>query len=373
MRLREYWWPRAKTAEQIRQKAFGPSGGSFRDADSTKQVGSQIHIGSTRASKPAITMGAVDSTLRLWGTEGQRILGGLRIGVAGAGGVGGMLVEQLARLGVGDMVLVDYDDLKVENLNRAQGAKQSDLGNPKIEYVKRLARQSATCKGFRIETVLGSVAEWEGLRPLLDCDIILNAADSPFARQVLDHVSYAYEIPVVDGGTVFLVGADGRITGRSQVSEAGPGRPCLECQGVYTREEATLARESPHQQGPNRYLGTADALPPGGAIPRAPSVISHNGLVASLMAQRLLRIALGFPPEGESWQQRFYVELGEIRWGPVLACESECPKASWTGLGDNHPTPVGIDPFLQELRSRRTKPSVLGIIARRRALAEARS
>jgi len=256
-----------------------------------------------------------------------------------------MVVEQLSRLGVGHVTVVDYDTLKPENLNRAQGARRGDLRKLKIAYVKRLARQSATAHGFEIKVVPASVAEWEGLRPLLDCDVILNAADSAFARQVLDHAAFAYQIPVVDGGTVFMIESDGRITGRSQVSEAGPGRPCLECQGVYTREEATMARESPFQQGPNRYLTTAGKKPARGELPRAPSVISHNGLVSSLMVQRLLRIALGFPPSVKSWQQRFYVELGEIRWGSVLDCEADCPKRSWTGLGDGHPTPVGVDPF----------------------------
>jgi hypothetical protein len=275
-----------------------------------------------------------------------------------------MVVEQLARLGVGGIVLVDYDDLKAENLNRAQGARRTDLGKPKVDYLRRLAARSATADEFHMDAFDGSVVEWTGLRPLLDCDVILNAADSPYARQVLDHVAYAYEIPVVDGGTVFLVDRAGGITGRSQVSEAGPGRPCLECQGLYTREEATMARESPSQQGPGRYLATIDKGPAEESVPRAPSVISHNGLVASLMVQRLLRIVLGFPPVGRPWQQRFYVDIGEIRWGPVVACEKGCPKSTWTGLGDGHPTPVGVDPLLKTLRSRPTKTKLLGLVTR---------
>jgi hypothetical protein len=351
-RVREYWWPRARTSQQANRKAYGPTGGTFRDIEAVRLVGRRLGLQSECAKKDSSSSGAVDSTLRLWGAEGHRILGRLRVGVAGAGGVGGMVVEQLARLGVGRIVLVDYDMLDLENLNRAQGAKRHDIGRPKVDYVKRLATDAATTANFEISTLRASVAEWEGLRPLLDCDVILNAADSPFARQVLDHASYAYEIPVVDGGTVFLVESDGRIAGRSQVTEAGPGRPCLECQGIYTRDEATMARESPWQQGPRRYLTPSGEQVTGGPIPRAPSVISYNGVVASLMVHRLLRIGLGFPPIGNSWQQRFYVDTGEVRWGPVLECEAGCPKSSWIGLGDGHPTPVGIDPFLQEARSR---------------------
>jgi molybdopterin/thiamine biosynthesis adenylyltransferase len=364
-RVREYRWPRATTPEQVRKKAYGPDGGSYRDAESVRIVGGRLQIARTAPVLTRPNMDAVDSTLRLWGAEGQQLLRRLRIGIAGAGGVGGMVIEQLARLGVGELVVVDYDTLETGNMNRAQGAKRRDSGKPKVDYVSRLAKESASAAGFKVSTFEASVAEWGGLRPLLDCDAILNAADSPFARQVLDHASYAYEIPLIDGGTVFLVEGDGRISGRSQVSEAGPGRPCLECQRIYTREEATMARETPRQQGPQRYVYPTGELPPGGAIPRAPSVISYNGVVASLMVQRLLRIALGFPPFGRAWQQRFYAESGEIRWGPVLECEPECPKSTWIGLGDGHPTPVGIDPFLEELRSRNSNPRGLKSAFRR--------
>ena len=350
-RVREYSWPRPSTVAQATKKSFGPYGGKFRDAKKFRITGlRQTRFqGAGAASSTDLT--AADSTVRLWGVEGQRILQDLRIGLAGAGGVGSILTEYLARLGVGEVVLVDFDRLGRDNLNRASGAHRSDVGKPKVSYLAKVAKASATAPGFKVRPYPASVVEWAGLRPLLDCDVIMNAADSAFARQVLDHVSYAFEIPVIDGGTKLIVESDGRIVGRSQVSGAGPGSPCLECQGVYTREEATLARESPKQQGPFRYL-VADSAPIGGGLPRAPSVISHNGLVASLMVQRLLRTALGFPPEGNRTQQRFYAESGDMRWGPVEECAKDCPKRDWIGLGETHPIPVGVDPFLDELRQR---------------------
>ena len=41
----------------------------------------------------------MDSSLRLWGPQGQQTLGSLRVGISGLGGVGSILVEFLARLG----------------------------------------------------------------------------------------------------------------------------------------------------------------------------------------------------------------------------------------------------------------------------------
>jgi len=292
-----------------------------------------------------------DSTLALWGKQGQQVLGNVRVAIVGVGGVGSILVEFLARLGVGELVLVDYDLLGEENLNRSLGARRSDVGKPKVQYVSRVARQAATASKFTVRTFRGSVAELNGLRIVLDCDIVFCVTGNAFARQVLDHASYAYLIPVIDGGTTLLVNPkDGGITGRSQIAEAGPGGPCLECLGVYSRDEATIAREEPGMQDQSSYVQVA-----GGAstrnVPRAPSVISTNGLVASVMTQRFLCTVLGFPPGEGLGQQRYYVNQGEMLWGPTESCHSTCAKHSWIGLGDSHAVPTGVDLSWRQLRN----------------------
>jgi molybdopterin/thiamine biosynthesis adenylyltransferase len=292
-----------------------------------------------------------DSALALWGTRGQQLLGNVRAGIVGVGGVGSMLAEFLARLGIGELILVDFDLLDRENLNRSLGARKNDVGKPKVRYVSRVARQAATASKFKARTLRGSVAERDGLRSVLDCDIIFSVNGNAFARQVLDHASYAYLIPVIDGGTTLIVNPeDGEITGRSQISESGPGGPCLECLGVYSRDEATVAREEPGMQNQSSYVQTAGA-PPTSNVPRAPSVINTNGLVASVMTQRFLATVLGFPPTKGLGQQRYYVNQGEMLWGPTESCHSTCAKRSWVGLGDSHAVPTGIDLSWRELRN----------------------
>jgi len=266
----------------------------------------------------------VDSTLRLWGKEGQELLGNLRVGISGVGGVGCILAEFLARLGVGELVLVDFDVVSEENLNRLVGARREELGKPKVDYAARIARQAATANRFRVHGIRASTVEWEGLRPLLDTDIIMNAADSPFARQALDHAAYAYCLPVIDGGTRLLVAAKaGETIGKSQVGKAGPGDPCFECSGVYTQEEATMARESPSMVGPRGYvqvIGRGVST----EAPRAPSVISFNGLVASLMVQRMLSVVLGFP-RGETWSATLLYRTGYSRVGSDRQMQGRLP------------------------------------------------
>ncbi len=95
-----------------------------------------------------------------------------------------------------------------------------------------------------------------------------------------DHTSYAHLIPIVDGGTTLVANSNTLQlqAGKSQIVSAGPGHACLECQGVYTQEEATTARESPSW---GRYLDLGDAQNNANQVEtRAPSVISNNAFGA---------------------------------------------------------------------------------------------
>jgi hypothetical protein len=112
------------------------------------------------------------------------------IGIAGLGGVGGIVAEYLARLGLGQLVLVDYDRLERENFNRSQGATRTEAARriPKVKVYSRVAKASATAPRFKVVARRTSAAEEDGIRHLLDCDLLIGSADDAFARQVLDHV-----------------------------------------------------------------------------------------------------------------------------------------------------------------------------------------
>lgn len=70
----------------------------------------------------------------------QARLRSARIAVAGLGGVGGIHVLTLARLGIGAFHLSDYDRFDIPNFNRQAGALVSTLGRPKVEVIAEMAR-----------------------------------------------------------------------------------------------------------------------------------------------------------------------------------------------------------------------------------------
>lgn len=63
-----------------------------------------------------------------------------RVAIAGLGGVGGAHLLTLARLGIANFNIADFDDFDVHNMNRQAGAFMSSMGQPKIDTVARMAR-----------------------------------------------------------------------------------------------------------------------------------------------------------------------------------------------------------------------------------------
>ena len=73
----------------------------------------------------------------LLGKEGLQILANSKVAVFGIGGVGSYVVEALARAGVGNLTLVDHDEVSLTNLNRQLVALRSTMGKKKGIRSKR--------------------------------------------------------------------------------------------------------------------------------------------------------------------------------------------------------------------------------------------
>ena len=74
-------------------------------------------------------------SLPLIGEDGLARLAACRVTVVGLGGVGGYVVEVLARSGVGALTLIDGDKVEESNLNRQIAALRKDIGRYKAEVL----------------------------------------------------------------------------------------------------------------------------------------------------------------------------------------------------------------------------------------------
>jgi len=73
--------------------------------------------------------------LRLYGKDGQERLRQAHVCVVGIGGVGSWAVEALARSGIGQLTLVDLDDVCISNVNRQLHAVTGEFGKPKVDVM----------------------------------------------------------------------------------------------------------------------------------------------------------------------------------------------------------------------------------------------
>jgi hypothetical protein len=77
-----------------------------------------------------------------WVTEGEQArLQKARVAIAGLGGVGGVHLLTLARLGIGRFSIADFDVFDIVNFNRQAGATMPSLGRPKVDVLAEMARE----------------------------------------------------------------------------------------------------------------------------------------------------------------------------------------------------------------------------------------
>jgi len=76
-------------------------------------------------------------TEMLIGNDGMEKLNDAKVAVFGLGGVGSFVCEGLARSGVGNFILVDYDKIDETNINRQLIANVNTIGKYKVDVMKQ--------------------------------------------------------------------------------------------------------------------------------------------------------------------------------------------------------------------------------------------
>ena len=120
-----------------------------------------------------------------------------RVLVVGCGGLGGHILDQLARIGVGKLRLVDGDVFEETNLNRQLLSRISLLGVSKAKAAGD--HVAAVNPEIAVETVEAFMTE-ENVRTLIaDCDIVMDALDNIPSRRILSKACAEAGIPYVYG------------------------------------------------------------------------------------------------------------------------------------------------------------------------------
>lgn len=234
-----------------------------------------------------------DRQARIFGDRGQAVLRRQKVGVIGAGGIGSLVVEYLARLGVGHLVVADPDRIDTSNLSRLVGSTRRDaltwftdprrpsvvrkvgqrFAKRKVHVARRVAR--AANPKIRFEAVVGDIAEDAVARRFIDCDYLFLAADSMQARLVFNALVHQYLLPGIQMGAKVTVD---EVTGQiddvfSVVRPVQPHSGCLWCNGLISPAQLQDEAFTEDQRRRQRYVE-------GEAI-TAPSVITLNSVAAA--------------------------------------------------------------------------------------------
>ena len=149
--------------------------------------------------------------IRAFGDEVQRTLGNLRVVVVGCGGTGSAVAEQLIRLGVRYLYLLDPDILTDSNLTRVYGSFPEDIGKPKVDVIAaHLGRIAPDAKVIPTQSKITLEAT---ARLLTDADVIFGCTDDNAGRLVLSRLASYMLTPVIDCGVVLSSAEDGHIHG----------------------------------------------------------------------------------------------------------------------------------------------------------------
>lgn len=166
------------------------------------------------------------------------IVGGININtlldstglVIGAGGLGTLVSEMLARTGIGELKIVDRDTVEESNFNRL-GFTREEINQPKAKAVatnvQKLRNQDHIDNKFHInvQSYEADIVGWPKLQELIEeVDVVFSCLDNFSSRNETNYYAMEQRTPLIDGATSRL-GFGGTII----TVIPDPNKPCYEC------------------------------------------------------------------------------------------------------------------------------------------------
>ena len=262
-----------------------------------------------------------DRQIRMFGRAGQAELAMSTVAVIGLGGIGSLVVEYLAKLGVGHFVLVDDDRVEESNLSRIVGASSSDALHKaaKILVAKHLILQSN--ERATVDMIEEDVAKETAARKLLNCDYLFLAADSMRARLVINAIVQQYLIPGVQLGSKIRSDATGTLLDVMSANRLlRPGRGCLWCNQLIDQNQLAKEAKTDEERKAQAY----------GIEEQNPSVISLNAISASHAVNDFLLDYLALRPERPFYYEHFHMLSGKQAL-VMPRYDQECSECSPSG------------------------------------------
>lgn len=165
-------------------------------------------------------------SLKEVGDQGQDRLLKKTIFILGLGGIGSPAALYLASSGIGRLVLNDFDLIDESNLSRQILFNESDLGNLKVDVVKK--KLNAINSNLKVDTIDEKLSVNEYSKIISKTSFVLDCSDNFETRLSISQAAYESNIPIIHGSAI-------RFEGQLVVFLNNGKGPCYSC--VYSDNE----------------------------------------------------------------------------------------------------------------------------------------
>jgi len=242
---------------------------------------------------------------RLFGPEGQARIARTKVTIAGLGGLGSHLSQQLAYLGVAAFALIDFDIVTESSLNRLIGARDADVaaGTKKIVVAERMISQINP--EASVELVDGRIADPKAESLVAWAEVVFGCVDRDIHRLELTETCARHRKSYFDLASDTGGDEDPWYGGRVLYCS---GNGCLVCLKLLDQTQIALDRMAPAERAADERIYGVDR---GALAQQGPSVVSVNGVVASLAVTEFMVHVTGL--RDPMLQLTYRGDLGVVR------------------------------------------------------------
>ena len=153
--------------------------------------------------------------------SGQETLLASRVLIIGLGGLGSPVSLYLAAAGVGHLVLSDFDEVDLSNLQRQVVHTQADIGRPKVESARD--QLLAINPDISVTTLNQRLEGEQLLEQVAQADLVVDCCDNFVTRFAINAACVKQQTPLVSGAAI-------RLEGQVSVFDSrNPDSPCYRC------------------------------------------------------------------------------------------------------------------------------------------------
>lgn len=218
-------------------------------------------------------------TLGEWGADiypklswfKQKKVSSAHVMVVGCGALGNEVIKNLALFGVGNLVLVDFDEVEYSNLTRSILFTADDASTNRYKVEAAAESIKKINPNINVTTIVGDISHNVGLGLIRKMNVVVGCLDNRWARYTLNRLCMRAGVPWVDGGINALEGV---------AKVFIPGKNCYAC----TLEPSALTELKKHTSCAVAIKRNIES----GRVPTTPVVASIIGAVQAQEAMKLI-------------------------------------------------------------------------------------